>query len=57
MLVPKTPELIATPYRFNGDSLAADRHFETGLMQAFTQMWPIIPLEYPLTVYATKSSG
>ena len=51
MLVPKSPELIASPYRFNGSMEAANQHFETGLMQAFANMRRVIPPEYPLTVY------
>ncbi|MCB9423194.1 MAG: DUF1156 domain-containing protein [Ardenticatenaceae bacterium] len=52
LLVPKAPELVATPYRFSGDSDAANRHFETGLMEAFNQMRSIISSsDYPLSVY------
>lgn len=51
LLVPKTPELIASPYRFNGDSAAANTHFETGLFAAFGGFKHIIPSEYPLSVY------
>jgi putative DNA methylase len=51
MLVPKAAELVATPYRFEGDGAKADAHFETGLRQAFEVMRGIIPPEYPLTVY------
>jgi len=51
MLVPKEHELIATPYRFNGDAEAANRHFETGLMQAFAAMQQIVQQEYPLTIF------
>ncbi|NLF11133.1 MAG: DUF1156 domain-containing protein, partial [Anaerolineaceae bacterium] len=51
LLVPKTPELIASPYRFNGVTEAANRHLETGLVRAFAKMREIIPPEYPLTVY------
>jgi putative DNA methylase len=51
MLVPKEPELIATPYRFDGDSSAANEHFETGLMQTFVGVRRIILSEYPLTIY------
>src|SRR5690606_7885247 len=29
LLVPKTPELIASPYRFDGDKAAAEAHFES----------------------------
>jgi putative DNA methylase len=51
MLVPKAPELIASPYRSDGDKQAAEQHFETGLNQAFAQIRQIIPPDYPLTVY------
>src|SRR5690606_3989478 len=51
LLVPKSPELIASSNRFNGDTEAANEHFETGLMQAFANMRRVIPPEYPLTVY------
>ncbi|MBN2002051.1 MAG: DUF1156 domain-containing protein [Anaerolineae bacterium] len=51
MLVPKEPELIATPHRFEGDSDAANKHFETGLMQAFTHIRQIISPDHPLTIY------
>ncbi|HEX3050646.1 MAG TPA: hypothetical protein VHP83_08330 [Aggregatilineaceae bacterium] len=51
LLVPKEPELVASPYRFDGDKKAADKHFEDGLGQAFTHMRRIGHPEYPLTVY------
>jgi len=51
VMVPKTPELIASPYRFDGDKDAANEHFETGLMQAFVNMQRTIYTDYPLTVY------
>ena len=51
ILVPKTPELVATPYRFDGSKEAANEHFESGLMKAFEEMRKITPHEYPLTVY------
>ncbi len=38
LLVPKTPELVATPYRFGGNRDAANSHFEGGMLQAFTHM-------------------
>jgi putative DNA methylase len=57
LLVPKEPELVATSDRFEGDMEAANRHFETGLMQAFTAMRTITEYSYPLTVfYAFKQS-
>jgi putative DNA methylase len=51
MLVPKEPELIASPYRFNGDKAASERHFEEGLMKAFSRMHQIVTPDYPLTVF------
>ena len=51
ILVPRTPELIASPYRFSGSMAAAKQHFETGLIQAFANMRRIILPNYPLTVY------
>ena len=51
LLTPKRLELIASPYRFDGDRDAADDHFETGLRAAFDRMRSVIPETYPLTVY------
>lgn len=51
MLVPKEPELIAAPYRFDGNKEAANEHFETGIMEAFHNIRKVIREEYPLTVY------
>ncbi|MBN1429669.1 MAG: DUF1156 domain-containing protein [Anaerolineae bacterium] len=51
LLVPKTPELIASPYRFGGDTEAANKHFEIGLQSAFSGMRQISSKNYPLTVY------
>ncbi len=51
LLVPKAEELIAAPYRFNGDKEAATKHFETGLMQAFRTINDIVLPDFPLTVY------
>lgn len=51
LLVPKEPELVATPYRFGGDKNAADQHFEDGLGQTFINMRHIVHPHYPLTVY------
>lgn len=38
LLVPKTPELVATPYRFNDEKQKAQQFFEEGLGHAFVQM-------------------
>lgn len=51
MLVPKATELVATPYRFNGDKEKAKRFFEEGLKTAFSHMRKVAHSDYPLTVY------
>ena len=51
MLVPKSQELIATPFRFDGSKRKAQEFFETGLENAFTQMRAIQHPDYPLTIY------
>jgi putative DNA methylase len=51
MLVPKEPELIASPYRFDGNKDASEKHFEAGLKRAFAEMRRIMAPDYPLTVY------
>jgi putative DNA methylase len=51
LLVPKSAELIASPYRHKGSSDAANVHFEKGLMRAFENMRTIIPPEFPLTIF------
>ena len=51
MLVPKAPELVATPYRFDGDRTKAQQFFETGLGQAFAAMHRQAHPDYPVTIY------
>ncbi len=51
LLVPKSQELVATPYRFNGDRRRAQEFFEEGLGKAFDRMREKQHREYPLTVY------
>jgi len=51
LLTPKAQELVATPYRFNGDKDKARRFFEEGLGIAFAHMRAVQRLDYPLTVY------
>jgi len=50
LLVPKAPELIASPYRHGGKE-AAKNYFENGLHQTFVAINRFITPEYPLTVY------
>jgi len=51
MLVPKERELIAAPYRFGGSKEAANKHFEDGMVKAFSSMRRFSSEAYPLTVY------
>jgi putative DNA methylase len=51
MLVPKAPELVATPYRFGGSKSKAQEFFETGLSHAFERMRAVQSVDYPMTVY------
>ncbi|MGH7496851.1 MAG: DUF1156 domain-containing protein, partial [bacterium] len=51
VLVPKSQELIATPYRFEGSKRKAQHFFEEGLKQAFVRMREVQHHNYPLTVY------
>ncbi|NCR40136.1 MAG: DUF1156 domain-containing protein [Microcystis aeruginosa W13-11] len=51
LLVPKAPELVATPYRFGGDKKKAQSFFEEGLGKAFGRMNGMAHSDYPLTVY------
>jgi putative DNA methylase len=51
LLVPKMPELIASPERFDGDKEKAKQHFETGFRNAFTALRDKMDPRFPLTVY------
>ncbi|BBB01160.1 hypothetical protein RVR_8432 [Actinacidiphila reveromycinica] len=51
ILTPKEPELIATPFRHNGNWEAAEKHFERGFVETFTHMRAGHHPDYPLTVY------
>jgi len=51
ILVPKAQELVATPYRFNGDKELAKSFFEAGLKNAFTEIRDVHNPKYPLTIY------
>lgn len=57
LLTPKAEELIASPYRFDGDKAHAQSFFEHGLGAAFVRMHEIQDSRFPLTVfYAFKQS-
>jgi putative DNA methylase len=51
LLVPKTQELVATPYRFDGSKQKAQIFFENGLGKTFNRIHEISHSNYPLTVY------
>lgn len=51
MLVPKTSELIATPYRHNGDMNKAKVFFEEGLFRTFQNIYAHASDDYPVTIY------
>ena len=51
MLVPKTEELIATPYRFEGSKEKANSFFEDGMVQSFRQVFIYTRDDIPVTVY------
>ena len=51
LLVPKSQELVATPYRFDGDRHKAEAFFECGLRQVFTNLRRNAHAAYPVTVY------
>lgn len=51
MLVPKAEELVATPYRFEGDTEKAREFFENGMLQAFRQIYASSTDSIPVTIY------
>ncbi len=51
MMVPKSQELIASTYRFDGDAHKARDHFESGFRQAFTLLKEKLDRRFPMTVY------
>ena len=57
MLTPKAAELVADPFRADGDKEKAERLFEEGFERAFTKLRQVAHPEYPLTVfYAFKQA-
>lgn len=51
MLVPKTEELIATPYRHEGSTEKAKSFFENGMLSACKQMYLYAQTDVPVTIY------
>jgi putative DNA methylase len=50
-LTPKSNELIATPYRFDGSSERAEEHFKNGFIKTFTELGKIASPDFPITIY------
>jgi len=51
MMVPKGPELVATPFRFGGNKQKAEQFFEAGLRKVFRNIYDAAMLQYPITVF------
>jgi putative DNA methylase len=51
VLVPKIPELTASPERFGGNKQKAKEHFESGFRKAFASLCKNMDTRFPLTVY------
>jgi putative DNA methylase len=51
VLVPKSEELVATPYRFRGDCDEAEAFFLDGMRKAITGAWESAPDHVPATIY------
>ena len=51
MLVPKREELVAIPYRFEGDSAKAKDFFETGMLETCKKLYKYADSEYPISIY------
>lgn len=51
LLVPKNEELVATPYRFEGDTDKAKQFFENGMAEACHQMYLYARDDVPVTIY------
>lgn len=58
LLVPKSEELVASPFRFNGDRTLAKRFFEDGLFLSFQNIQEKSHSLFPVSVYyAFKQSN
>ncbi|MDX9872400.1 MAG: DUF1156 domain-containing protein [Clostridia bacterium] len=51
MLVPKTEELVAIPYRFDGSVERARDFFENGMLKTFHQVFVYAREDVPVTIY------
>lgn len=57
MLVPKTEELVATPYRFKNGMPEAKTFFENGMFKACSNLYKYACEDYPLTIYYAYKQG
>jgi putative DNA methylase len=51
VLVPKAEELVANPFRHDGDRRAAERSFEAGLKTVFGRLREVHDQRFPMTIY------
>lgn len=51
LLVPKTEELVATPYHFEGSQQRAKAFFEEGMLSACEQIYKYADNDIPVTIY------
>ena len=51
MLVPKQEELVATPYRFDGNTDRAKEFFESGMLETCRQIYKYANDTYPVSIY------
>lgn len=51
ILTPKDEELIAAPYRHDGDKTAAKKFFEDGMFQALQNIYDVAREDFPVTIY------
>ena len=51
MLVPKAEELVAIPYRFEGDSSKAKSFFEDGMLESCRRIYDYSSDDYPISIY------
>jgi putative DNA methylase len=57
MLTPKAAELVATPYRWDGNKKRAEHHFESGFARVFQMVAKQCDPDTPITIfYAFKQS-
>ncbi len=51
VLVPKSEELTAIPYNFDGSKIKANEHFENGMIEAFQNINSYSSNDYPVTIF------